>query len=233
MEKKKEVNLFDFGDDEPQSVAPSGGASANIMGGGEFQNLTPPHQPFCDFFSFHLSGCIADRVDDDFDDFQTAPPSATLPSTQTFAKPTKSNLFDLLHSTSSGPTSVQSLSQPPAYAAPSSNNNNFGTMSSTPINQQQRSTIPSAAPIQAAKPKPSGGASTFDDLWNTSLSTVSTTASTSGNGAAGKKSLNEMEQQKSVDKLWGSGAGFGGSGSGSGNAGQKQSGGNDLDDLLL
>lgn len=108
--------------------------------------------------------------------------------------------------------------------APSQARPNYTATASTP----STTTMASAA---APKPKPSGGASTFDDLWNTSLSTVS--SAPSGSGVQGKQSLNEMGQQKTVDKLWGMGA-SGGSGSGqNGGAAAKQGGAGDFDDLLL
>lgn len=100
-------------------------------------------------------------------------------------------------------------------------------------NYTASSAQPNIAPTAAAA-KPKTGASTFDDLWTSSLSTVSTSGVEAGAGAQGKKSLNEMGQQKSVDQLWGtSGSGAGQFGSGGMSSGSQKQGGGDLDDLLL
>lgn len=115
------------------------------------------------------------------------------------------------------------MTSPPLTAQPAAKPN---------YNFNQPVSAPPAGTGIAAQPKPKpAGMSTFDDLWTSSLSTVSTSAPGQGGQGGGKKSLNEMEQQKSVDKLWGTG----GSGMGvSGGAGAGSGGpGNDFDDLLL
>lgn len=204
--------------------------------------------------------CQADVVDD-FDDFQTAPSTQYAPPVA--AAPLASsrpggaggagvhnaNLFDLLNSssTSSMPQQSQSGARPAASTADGVGMTSPPLASSTGMAFAQPSTsgpnytatIPSAHSASAVpKPqsKPVGNAGVFDDLWNTSLSTVSSNPGSTTNGAA-KKSMNEMDQQKTVDRLWGLSSGAGGAqgqgqGHGQGLSGGSKKGG-DLDDLLL
>lgn len=193
---------------------------------------------------------------DDFDDFQTAPAAAPQPATaQTTAaaKVKNAGLFDLLNpALSSGPISGQhsskpsmgigmGMTSPPLSSAPPISRPNY----ISPISSASTAKPPSA-PAAAGPAKSSG--STFDDLWTTSLSTISSNGvKPAGSGNAGGKSMKDMEQEQRMNQIWASGGQqaqaqqkdqwgqFGGStngtANGSGTSGKK--GGSDFDDLLL
>ncbi|WRT69935.1 uncharacterized protein IL334_006926 [Kwoniella shivajii] len=174
VEKPKEVNLFDF-DDEPAPVASaSAPAAAPNLGG-----------------------------DDDFDDFQQAPsaPAAAAPPQQSNAN---ANLFNLLNANqSSVPAPQASRAQPtstPQY--------NF---SSPPIAQPQQQapsmtsrpsySSSSIASPPVISPRPAGGASTFDDLFASSLTSMG--GQSANKQAGGSKTIKDLEKEKTMSSLWG------------------------------
>jgi len=205
VEKPKEVNLFDFGDDEPAPPAPVAPAAAkqeDLFGGdGEFE---PPLQK-------------ANGIDD-FDDFQSAP---SAPAPAQAAKPApaaaNNNLFDLLNQGASKPTS-----QAPAYSGPSPGLS-MPSLAPTPVSRPSY-TSPAQAPAPAAKPAPTK--STFDDLFNTSLTSMGGQAN--GGQKAGQKSMKDLEKEKSMNALWAPAGQSSQSGQG-----QNKSSGEGFDDLLM
>ncbi|WWC64895.1 uncharacterized protein I303_107509 [Kwoniella dejecticola CBS 10117] len=214
VEKPKEVNLFDF-DDEPTPAAPAAAPAVanNSLGG-----------------------------DDDFDDFQQAPSSAAAPAAPTAPQggANNANLFNLLNSnTSSVPapqaaTQTFSATQPPSY--------NFSP--------QQPQSQAQAPPSMASRPSYSSGvtsppvtsppaktgASTFDDLFNTSLTSMG--GQSTANKQSGNKTVADLQKEKTMSSLWGptptasQGQGQGGAAAQQQNA-NKNLGGGGFDDLLL
>lgn len=208
--KPKEVNLFDFGDDEDVS-GPTSAPSAS-------------QQP------------ILGGDDDDFDDFQTAPsatPAQASAPPPAAPKQANAGLFDMLNSsvpsaaannarpqsasTSSGSFGFAASGAAPNYVSPISAQTPAGmpAMTSRPSytsggGATSGMTSPSATSATAASKKPG---SAFDDLFSSSLSTMSSGGGAGGNkaasssagmaGAGGKKTIKEMEQEKAMASLWG------------------------------
>ncbi|KAL7423875.1 Epsin-3, clathrin recruitment and traffic between the Golgi and endosome [Cryptotrichosporon argae] len=179
--KPKEVNLFDF-DDEPVS-APAAApapvpAAADVMG------------------------------DDDFADFQEAPvaaPAAAAP------KPAagNANLFALLESSKPSTPAATSYAAPPAlapaFSPPRPQYSSPATSFAPSVPSLSSPAL--ASPALPAAPAKQPAKSTFDDLWTSSLSGL-TIAGTSTPGAAaggsrGGKTIAQMEQEKTMNKLWG------------------------------
>ncbi|KAK4689446.1 hypothetical protein P7C73_g664, partial [Tremellales sp. Uapishka_1] len=205
VEPIKEVNLFDFGDDDI-----GGSASAPIS--------APAPVPAAGGFG-----------DDDFDDFQQAPsvaPTSTAPSPAAAPKP--NNIFDLLDSAPSSSPQVQSrapalsLSQPPMYTSQPS-------FTQPAYSKPQPAIVPATASrpsyTSATSPKPAAAASTFDDLWATSLSSVGGTAPKVQTQNGGK-TIKDLEKEKAMSGLWGNGQP-------AQQQQQKPAGGSLFDDLLL
>ncbi|PIL35143.1 hypothetical protein GSI_02932 [Ganoderma sinense ZZ0214-1] len=181
--------------------------------------------------------------DDDFDDFQTAPPSAA---------PTTNAFFSTAPAVSTSlppPLTAQSFTPPPAQAA----NNLFNMLSSgTPAAAARpaQNVMPNAGmgmmrPMMASPPPMMGGAplvpnrpvmaptpppgratttsaaqqqkpmANFDDLWSMSLSSTSGKPS-GGAPAAQQKSIKDLEKEKAQAQMWGGGVGQGRLGSGFG-----------------
>jgi epsin len=119
-----------------------------------------------------------------------------------------------------------SISSPPLQATP-----NYSGMA--PMAPQPKA-APTPAPATPNKP-----AASFDDLWSMSLGS-STTAKPATPGAAGGKSIKDLEKEKAMNGLWGSGGqkppamGMGmGMGSGMGmSGGAPPSSSSGFDDLL-
>ena len=109
-------------------------------------------------------------------------------------------------------TSMAAPMQPAGMASMSAKSNYTSPVSAA--STQQKPTAPA----------PSKG-STFDDLFTTSLSSIST-AKPSASGPVKGKSILEMQREKADAQLWGSGAGTGASDQGS----QAKGG---FDDLLF
>ena len=206
MEKPKEVNLFDFGDDEPApaaAVAPASAKQEDLFGG-DGGSEPPQHK--------------ANSVDD-FDDFQSAPAApAPAPAAKSAPAAANNNLFDLLNQGASKPSS-----QAPAYSG-SSPGLSMPSLAPTPVSRPSY-TSPAPAPAPAAKPAPSK--STFDDLFNTSLTSMGGQAN--GGQKAGQKSMKDLEKEKSMNSLWAPAGQSSQSGQGQNN---KSSGGG-FDDLLM
>ena len=210
VEKPKEVNLFDFDDDEPVSApAPAAAAPSNVMEDGESRPISPETK-------------FTPLTVDDFDDFVSGPstsapaPVVAQPKTAAAAN---SNLFDFLDAA----PPAQSKAAPPSYnfAQSSQPAPSMPAMTARPSNPQYTP----APTTTTSAPKPSGS-STFDDLFTTSLTSMGG-ASTQGKGT-GMKSMGDMEKEKAMNKLWGPTPGSGGQGG----AQQKPASGG-FDDLLF
>lgn len=205
VEKPKEVNLFDFGDDEPAPAAPVAPAAkqGDLFGGdGELNGL-------------HIASkanCV-----DDFDDFQSAPAPTAAPTPAVKPAAANNNLFDLLNSNAPKPAA-----QAPTYSAPSSGLS-MPSLAPTPVSRPSY-TSPAPTPAPAAKPAPSK--STFDDLFNTSLTSMGGQAN--GGQKAGQKSMKDLEKEKSMNALWAPAGQSSQSGQG-----QNKSSGGGFDDLLM
>jgi len=218
VEKPKEVNLFDFDDGEPvfTSAPAAAAAPANVMADGT--SYLPP---------FIVSDVL---IVDDFDDFQSGPSTSAPPPVPAQSKPSSAanaNLFDFLDATpSTQPKAAPSLSfVQPSQPAPS-----MPAMTARPSYSSYTSPPPAASSTTSALSlKPTGGSSTFDDLFTTSLTSMG--GSTSKAKGAGVKSMGDMEKEKAMNKLWGPTAGAGGQQRSSG-AQQKPANGG-FDDLLF
>ncbi|KAJ9123094.1 hypothetical protein QFC22_001284 [Naganishia vaughanmartiniae] len=211
---KPVVDLFDFDDDVPSpsvpAAAPAAASSASLV------------------------------VDDDFADFQVAPTlgfTSSLSPAQAAPKPA-GNVFDFLDA--SVPASKPAPSSTPAYAPASSGFDTFGAPSSSsyaapamssPLGQTARPTgMPSQqtqaqAQAQAKPASSSSGLGGFDDLWNTSLSSAG--GSKAPANGSGKKTIAEMEREKSMASLWGSSGAAGG-----GSSAQQKPSSSGFEDLL-
>ncbi|CAD6575947.1 MAG: Epsin-3, clathrin recruitment and traffic between the Golgi and endosome [Tremellales sp. Tagirdzhanova-0007] len=191
VEKPKEMNLFDFDDDPTPAVAPSSGPVGSSAG------------------------------DDEFDDFQQAP--SMQPASPAASKPAggSAGLFDLLGSTATAPISssaaesrMPSLSSP-GRAAPTSHAPNYSSMMSPSLNQPSNLSRPSynsATSTPAITSPKAASASTFDDLWATSLTSLGAGTKANGTGASGttggrpaSKTIQDLEKEKATNSLWGSG----------------------------
>ncbi|KAF8262391.1 hypothetical protein EI94DRAFT_1780032 [Lactarius quietus] len=201
------VNLLDFDDD---STAPSANASVAV------NKALPAVAP--------LVGNDTAGGDDDFADFQAAPPSAPASATTTAVSPTpgaapKPSLMDLLSSAPAAPSpATYRPPQPTAQTQP------FGAFNTvlTPSSQTRPSSTPVAAPSYATSPvigaarsavgspvstsaplpgksaKSGGG---FDDLWSMSLGSAATSKPSAPAGAG--KSIRDLEREKAQAGIWG------------------------------
>lgn len=193
---------------------------------------------------------------DDFDDFQSAPSpvaAAPTPVTVPAAKPAV-NVFDMLNKASPAPTTpafgaTPSFGATPGFgtapnysAAPNYSSTpiqparpNYGHSSSGSLSVMSPSSTTSARPLATATapaaPKASGN---FDDLWNMSVGSSTTSASTAKASSVGgaQKSIKDLEKEKASAGMWGATAKPGGAAApaSSGAFGGFGSGG---DDLLL
>ncbi|CAK3763162.1 hypothetical protein MYCFIDRAFT_59029 [Lecanosticta acicola] len=109
--KEPEVDLFDFGDDEP--AAPSNGAQASAA------VLSPP-------MAATSSAAAAD--DDDFDDFQSATPATTTPAASTMPAISKPNYSSISTATTTTTSSTQFAQPSPQSGAQKAD---FGNLFST------------------------------------------------------------------------------------------------------
>lgn len=192
-------------------------------------------------FEFHS----ADYVDD-FDDFQSAPSgtsSAAAPK-PSGAPSNNANLFDLLNSTSAvKPAAPASDQRPPSYGnmMPSGNTNYSSPPAmpsiapAAPVSRPSYTSSLGAATPAATATKPTGNStkSTFDDLFNTSLTSMG--GATNGTAQkAGTKSMKDLEQEKAMNSLWGPSTSNGQAAkqAGQGSA-PKPSGNGGFDDLLM
>lgn len=233
MEKPKEVNLFDFGDDEPAATpapAVDGSSSQNILGGDGECRQDVSQQMLIET--------------DDFDDFQSAPSGTTsAPAAKPAAAPsTNANLFDLLNSNNpaktSGPAVPAAGQRPPNYGGstftspPAAAPTMPSLAPAAPVSRQSF-TSPSAAGTPAAlSPKPTGGSnkSTFDELFASSLTSMGGAAN--GNAQKpGTKTMKDLEKEKAMNSLWGAPAGAS-KPSGQGTAAKPSNNGG-FDDLLM
>jgi epsin len=205
VEKPKEVNLFDFGDDEPAPAAPPAPVATKQedLFGGDGTSEPPQHKANCA---------------DDFDDFQSAPAPAPAPASKPAPAAANNNLFDLLNQGASKPAG-----QAPAYSGPSPGLS-MPSLAPTPVSRPSY-TSPAPAPAPAAKPAPTK--STFDDLFNTSLTSMGGQAN--GGQKAGQKSMKDLEKEKSMNALWAPA----GQSSQSGQVQNNKSSGGGFDDLLM
>ena len=173
-------------------------------------------------------------ITDDFDDFQSGPSTVPAPSApQKTAAAANANLFDFLDSAPSVATpTTQAKAAPPSYtfAQPSQQAPTMPAITGRPSYSSYTSPPPaSSAATSALSPKPTGGSSTFDDLFTSSLSSMGG-ASSKGKGT-GVKSMGDLEKEKAMSGLWGSSGGQGGQ-QGS-NAQQQKPASGGFDDLLF
>jgi epsin len=168
--------------------------------------------------------------EDDFADFQAAPssppsaaPLAAAPVASAAAAVSKPNLMDLLASTAPATSKPIQSAQPQPFGAfnnalvPSSSQ---VRPSSTPATVPAFAAMPAISPMSARSAVTSpvtagspsvvttstklgggGGGGGFDDLWTMSLG--SATASKPGGGAAGAKSIRDLEKEKAQAGIWG------------------------------
>lgn len=165
---------------------------------------------------------------DDFDDFQSAPAATT--SAPVAAKSANSNLFDLLNSSSTSKPAGQSA---PGYGANTSfisapaapSGIGMPSLAPQPVSRPSY-TSPAASTTSAVSPKPaaSSSKSTFDDLFNTSLTSMG--GQTNNGQKPGQKSMKDLEKEKSANALWAP------SGSSNASAPPRSNGGG-FDDLLM
>lgn len=221
----KAVDLFDFGDDD-------------VVAGASHPSLaSKSHRPcLLNFPSFGLAtappvqpaAAAAPSLDDDFDDFQSAP-SFVPPAKAAPAPPAQkaNDLFDFFDSAPSSTTTAPPA--PAAAAAPTSfQPSTYGAKPNYASTPSYSNPAAAAAPVAPAS-KPAGGFGGFDDLWSSSLGSLGKPAAggaaKSAGNSTGGKSLVQIEQEKRRESLWG-GAQAGGQ-----SQGQAQSGGKD--DFLL
>lgn len=196
------------------------------------------------------SAAVAATDDDDFDDFQQAPSAPIQPSAPAAAAPASkaSDLFDFFDAAPASAPSAPSVASPPpqynsyapppvAAAPPQAYKPNYSSM---PSYTQPSSAAPaSISSLASTKPKAAsgGGMGGFDDLWSSSLGSFGSkpAVGTSGaGGAAGKRSMADMEREKTQANLWGSGTGGSfGTSNNSSVPPSKPAGSNTFDDLLL
>lgn len=202
------VNLLDFDDD---NFIPSANASVAV------NKALPALAPLVN--NDNAGG------EDDFADFQAAPPPAPAPAPTVATPPApgiaaKPNLMDLLASTAAAPS-------PPAYRATQpAQTQPFGAFNTvlTPSSQVRPSSTPITAPSYTAMPamgsarsavtspvsagptssagksaKSSGGG--FDDLWSMSLGSAATSKPSAPGGAG--KSIRDLEKEKAEAGIWG------------------------------
>ena len=173
-------------------------------------------------------------LDDDFADFQAAPVQTTQAAPALTAQTKKPNLMDMLNfapvsqtATSAGSPFVVPQQQPMGYNVGANvgmgGHRQTPSFSSLPIVQTQTifggggaalrptpvamgssfSTPPSAPTNRPSLTPATKSSSNFDDLW--SLSLGSTTAKPSAGGGASGKSIKDLEKEKTMAGLWGSG----------------------------
>ncbi|CED85122.1 Equilibrative nucleoside transporter protein [Phaffia rhodozyma] len=202
----KAVDLFDFGnDDVPPAALPNQASFAS-----------------------------APTLDDDFDDFQSAPSSTPsfsappAPNAVPAPAPKAADLFDFFDSTPSQPTPTVVVAaaaaapvrpptflQTPSYTAPPAAAPVFSQQPMKP-NYTFQSSFSSAqsAPSSAASKLAAGsGFGGFDDLWSSSLGSMGKTVPVkTASGAGGPvKSMAQMEEEKRKQMLWGNMGGNGAS----------------------
>src|SRR6267142_245378 len=167
----------------------------------------------------------------DFQAAPSSPPAAATTTTKPLAAspvaaaaaPAKPNLMDLLATTSSPAMSKPVQSQPQSFgalnaalAAPSSQVRPSSALATAPAYAGMPAMTPMlarsavASPVSTASPSlattstkrgGSGSGGGFDDLWTMSLG--STGASKPGGGAAGAKSIRDLEKEKAQAGIWG------------------------------
>ncbi|KAH8992283.1 hypothetical protein EDB86DRAFT_2932572 [Lactarius hatsudake] len=200
------VNLLDFDDD---NNAPSANASSVAV-----NKALPALAP--------LVGNDNAGAEDDFADFQAAPPSAPASATATAPPPApaaaaKPSLMDLLSSSSAAPspaiyrptTQTQPLGAFNAVLTPSSQVRPSSTPVTAPPSYVATSTARSAvtSPVSAGTTSLAGksaaksGGGGFDDLWSMSLGSAATSKSSAPAGAG--KSIRDLEKEKAQAGIWG------------------------------
>lgn len=226
------MNLLDFDDSEPAAGSSAAAATEKALPAlaplGATENgaslLLVTNVDACQPTVSTAGG------EDDFADFQAAPSSPPAAATATTrplaaspvaaAAAAKPNLMDLLASTSSPATSKP---QPQSFgvlnaalAAPSSQVRPSSTPATAPAYAGMPAMTPTLArsavtsPVSTASPslattstKRGGSGSTggFDDLWTMSLGAAGT--SKPAGGAAGAKSIRDLEKEKAQAGIWG------------------------------
>jgi len=244
--KAKEVDLLGFADDDESSPSPP--AVPPVQTNKALPALVQPN--------------LFDDGDDDFADFQAAPaPAAT-------SLPVQQNVYEFLSSTQnttpaqsqqrpaklqqqqpgyynaaagsmftspvSPPANKQSFAMQPQSPAAFGGGGLMSPASSSGSRSGVASTTAAVKPQQTSTTKASVG---FDDLWSMSLGGTSSNKATGG-GAAGGKSMKDLEKEKAQSGIWGANGGatsslfdMGSSNATASNAGMGSGGAND--DLLL
>ena len=219
----KEVNLFDFDEEDAAASAPSASSLASQLASTSLSGKQPAIDGECCGEGLS-TGVRADRgLLDDFDDFQSAAPAAA--PAQTTAAPLRqqapaasANFFDMMGGSSSAPLSPVGSSQPqmrtsqnmpagPNYSGvglfasptqpaqrPSMGTHSFSSSAAVPQSSSQQ-------PIKPTNSKPAG-AFDFDDLFAASGAKSNGSASKAGVSAAGTNSLANLAVQQGSNQLW-------------------------------
>ncbi|KAJ7258748.1 hypothetical protein B0H12DRAFT_1201785 [Mycena haematopus] len=205
------VNLFDTDDDGFGAPAPAPLINKSLP-------VRAPPAP-----AAPVGGLLDD---DDFDDFQAAPVQAATPALGAFggmlppasapATGAKPSLHDMLKAAPAAtPAAPPAFGQQPPRAGMGMMGTPMGAgigmgMSAAPIQPSHRySGSISSPPFQPQTPNYhcANGARSFDDLWSMSLgSSAAAKPANPGAGAAGGKSIKDLEKEKATAGLWGSGS---------------------------
>ncbi|PLW34470.1 hypothetical protein PCANC_22741 [Puccinia coronata f. sp. avenae] len=227
--KAKEVDLFSMGDDD-DFVSPAAPSSINTA--------NPPS--------------VSVGLDDEFDDFQSAPPPSNFGATSppppsgssTGSKP---NVFELLSATPSAPPAMSkpggsgmfggntsSMSSQPAPV----NNNMFGQYGN-PAPMSSSTTTSASAHNRATNTSTAAGGDQFDDLFSfAGLTNTKSNTNSSGMGQP-KMSMAAMAREQSSASIWGASSNNAAlkqpasMGAPMGSAAPSSTLGNNNDDLLL
>ena len=221
----KELNLFDFDDEDAATSAPSASSLASQLASTSLSGKQPAIDGECFLHGFCLVGSADRGLIDDFDDFQSAVPAPAAAPAQTTAAPLRpqapaasANFFDMMGSTSSAPLSPVGASQPQMRTSqnmPAGPNYSGVGLFASPTQQIQRpsmgihsfsssAAVPQSSSQQPIKPtnSKSAGAFDFDDLFAASGAKSNGAASKAGVSAAGKNSLANLAVQQGSNQLW-------------------------------
>ena len=168
--------------------------------------------------------------DDDFDDFQAAPPSAGLTSPVAATSPVaqqkpvspplvpqqpaapaqqSANLFSMLGNTTA-PATTMSATRPPSYGqsmgammTPTMAPNASSMFASQPVlTPSGRPGASAAATTTTPAAKPAGSGN-FDDLFTMALGSSSASVKPQGGAPAPAKSIKDLEKEKAQAGIWG------------------------------
>lgn len=219
----KEVNLFDFDDEDAAASAPSASSLASQLASTSLSGKQPAVDGERCLHGFCLVASTDRGLVDDFDDFQSAVP-AVAPAVQAAAAPLRpqapasANFFDMMGGSSSAPLSPVGSSQPQMRTSqnmPAGPNYSGVGLFASPAQQAQRpsmgthsfsssAAVPQSSSQQPIKPTNSKPASAFDfdDLFAASGAKANGAASKAGVSAAGTNSLANLAVQQGSNQLW-------------------------------